>query len=80
MNLPTIAVDKANHFVYGAGITALVAVVNIPAAILACCVLAIAKEVRDAYTGTGDPSYADVIWTLFGGATVLVPRVAHVLF
>ena len=77
MKLPKADQDKANHFLYGAVIVALASIINIPAAVFVCCAVAVAKELVDAYTGTGEPSYSDILWTLFGGVTVLIPVAYH---
>ena len=71
--LPTLAFDKANHFVYGAVIAAPVAVVSPLAAAAVCAAFAIGKEIRDKVTGKGNPELMDAVVTMAGGATVLLP-------
>lgn len=72
MTLPLIPQDKANHFVYGAVVGALVAAVTgYPnAALVSAVVLGFVKEMYDLATKTGTPDWRDVVWTAAGGVCV----------
>ena len=67
MKLPQLPQDKANHFIYGAFIYALLAIVFEP---LACIFLVMSaaffKEFYDTYTDS-DFSFGDFFATTFGG-------------
>jgi hypothetical protein len=67
MKLPQLPQDKANHFIYGAFIYALFALVFEP---LACIFLVMSaaffKEFYDTYTDS-DFSFGDFFATTFGG-------------
>jgi hypothetical protein len=41
MKLPIFPQDKANHFIYGAAVTSLVALFSVVAAIIVCVVVAV---------------------------------------
>jgi len=72
MKLPIFPQDKANHFIYGAAVTSLVALFSVVAAIILCVVVAVGREVYNKVYG-GEVSLADIAWTLAGGAVVLFP-------
>jgi hypothetical protein len=61
--------DKANHFLWGAAISAAVSratgdrVWGLGAAVA----LAVAKEVYDRVSGKGTPDLKDAMWTVLGG-------------
>jgi hypothetical protein len=75
MPLPQIPQDKANHFVYGATISALFSRTtgNRAVGLVAAVVFAFGKEVWDLATKKGTPDIMDVVWTVLGG---LCPWVA----
>lgn len=72
MKIPLIPNDKANHFVYGALVSAIILLVGQGpiAAMSACVIVAAAKEIYDLVTGKGQSSVMDFLWTIFGGAVV----------
>lgn len=73
--LPLIPQNKANHFVYGATISAIVsrATGNRAAGFITTVVFAFGKEVWDWATKKGTPDIMDAVWTVLGG---LCPWVA----
>ena len=74
MKLPLIPQDKANHFVYGAAIALLPALTTDPlTALIVCDIFAAVKEFRDLVTKKGTPDLFDFLWTLAGGAVVVLP-------
>lgn len=73
MKLPMLDSDKANHFAYGAALAGLGALHSVLAGALLCAALAIGKEVYDRASKRGTPDLLDVVWTLIGGAAVLLP-------
>lgn len=73
MRLPVIALDKANHAVYGALAACLGALHSVVIGAELCAVLAIGKEVYDRASGKGTPDIKDAVWTVAGGAPVLLP-------
>lgn len=64
--------DKANHFIYGAAMCALViqATGKRNAGLVAAVVVAIAKELVDWISGKGTPDWRDAAWTCLGGLVV----------
>lgn len=75
MKLPTLEFDKANHWVYGSVLAAVGALFDPLAGALLCNGFAIGKEIRDRVTGKGTPDRWDALWTMIGGAVVLLPFV-----
>lgn len=72
ISLPQLPQDKANHFVYGAVLFALVGAAAGPLwALAGVAAAAVAKEVYDS-TGRGHVEFADAAATLAGGATCFV--------
>ncbi len=71
-----IPADKGTHFVAGAGITAVV-LLAAPLAVAGglCALAAVLREWYGLRT-TGRWDWADIAWTLAGGAVVLVGAVA----
>lgn len=65
--LPEIEGDKANHFIYGLLITAIVLFLglSIPLAIFTCAIVAFSKELYD--KNITRFSWLDVIFTVGGG-------------
>lgn len=85
MNLPELPQDKANHFVYGALIAAVVSCVSSPWwALVVVSAFAILKELSDAwqnYKSSSDPligphgvEFWDAAATMLGGAVVIAPQ------
>ena len=72
MKLPVLPADKANHFVYGAVIAAAGGLYSPLAGVALCGLAAFGKEFLDS-KGHGTPSVADALWTIAGGAVVLLP-------
>jgi uncharacterized protein YfiM (DUF2279 family) len=72
LNKLLIPQDKANHFVYGATISALAirASGSRNAGLVAAAVFAIGKELYDWITGKGSPDWHDAAWTILGGVVV----------
>lgn len=79
MNLPQLPQDKANHFVYGAVIAAIVMTVFGPTvAVVVTLAVAALKELSDWWqnyhnAGSHGVEFDDALATIFGGATVLAP-------
>lgn len=74
MQLPVFDQDKANHFLYGAVITcAAVFVLDPKDALLACMAIAVAKEIVDKITHRGACDALDAVFTVAGGAAVVLP-------
>jgi hypothetical protein len=75
MPLPLVPQDKANHFAYGAVVSAIVSrcTGNRAAGFIAAVLFAFGKEVWDLVTKKGTPDIMDVVWTALGG---LCPWVA----
>lgn len=76
MTLPQLDKDKANHFVYGAVLTAIL--LSIGAAFVAALAIvfwiAVLKEVFDA-TSSGDSSFKDILVTVLGSLIVGAPSI-----
>lgn len=72
MKLPMLPHDKANHFVYGAGIAATAEPFVGPelALVLGAC-FAVGKEIYDLKSGKGEPSVPDAVATLAGSVAVV---------
>lgn len=71
MNLPMIPHDKANHFIYGLVITAIILFLyNMASAISVCVLLAVSKEIYD-IKGSGF-NWIDLLFTLLGGITAIL--------
>lgn len=68
-NLPIIPEDKANHFIYGLLITAIILTLSssIPLAIFICTIIAFSKEFYDKKITTF--SWLDIVFTVSGGVT-----------
>lgn len=68
-NLPIIPEDKANHFIYGLLITAIILALGLsmPLAIFTCIIIAFSKELYDKTVTRF--SWLDVIFTVTGGIT-----------
>ena len=65
--LPMFDKDKANHFIYGAVIYGLTALVITPEfCLIAVLITAVAKELYDFYNGK-EFSYGDIMATELGG-------------
>lgn len=79
MRLPVIALDKANHAVYGAVAASAGGLHSVAAGASLCAVLAISKEVYDRASGKGTPDIKDALSTLAGGALVLLPLAARIV-
>lgn len=74
MNLPSLPQDKANHLAYGAALACLVALLAGPiAASAVCTAFAVGKELRDWWSGLGNPELLDALATMGGGACVVLP-------
>lgn len=72
MKLPMLPHDKANHFVYGALITAAVEPMAGPEIALATgAAFAAGKEIYDLKSGKGEPSVPDAVATLVGSLAVV---------
>jgi len=72
MNLPLPAPDKLAHYFYGSLIAAACLLVMSPLASMAVVsVIAIGKEIYDGM-GYGTREVADALWTIAGGAVVVV--------
>ena len=72
--------DKANHFVYGAILTALASFVIAPMfAVLLALLVAVIKEWRDEHSN-GTVESMDVAWTMFGSITVVAHEVLNAFF
>ena len=91
MNLPMLAVDKANHVAYGALAATLVSValvaVQTPvlgaalAATAVVVVLGVGKELFDrAHAETHTPDWRDAAATAVGGLLVVLPLIVGGLF
>lgn len=65
--------DKANHFVYGALVAALVAICtgSVPLSLAVCAAVAVAKEIWDWRYGSGF-DHMDIVWTVAGGLCVVL--------
>lgn len=79
MNLPTIAIDKANHAVYGALLAAVVSLLSVWGALIAVVVAGVGKELSDWWQNTRNGGnhgveFADAVATVCGGLLVLVPQ------
>jgi hypothetical protein len=71
MNLPMIPHDKANHFIYGLLITAIILFLyNLVSAILVCVLLAVSKEIYD--INRSGFNWKDLLFTLLGGTTAIL--------
>lgn len=80
MNIPSIPADKAQHFFFG-GVAATVAAVAARlsghaeyakvAGVGAAVAIGVAKELYDHFTGKGEPSIEDAIWTAAGSAPLV---------
>jgi hypothetical protein len=72
MTLPPIPQDKANHFLYGTVVCAVVTLLTRQpiAGLIAVVALGFAKEVYDLVSKRGTPDWRDVAWTAAGGLVV----------
>lgn len=69
MNMPLIAQDKANHFIYGLVIFIIVSfVLGVTYGLAATAVIGAAKEIYDKVSGKGNPEILDFLFTFAGGA------------
>lgn len=74
MSLPTIPHDKANHWVYGSVLASVGSLIAGPLfGLMLCAAFATAKEIRDFISKRGVPEAEDLVATLAGGATVVLP-------
>lgn len=74
MSLPVIAQDKANHWVYGSLIASIGTFIAGPVVgLIACLTFALLKELNDLVLKKGTPEVQDVVATVAGGATVVLP-------
>lgn len=74
MLLPLMAQDKANHWVYGSVIASVGTFIAGPVVgLIACVTFALFKEFRDYVLKNGTPEVLDVVATVAGGATVVLP-------
>jgi len=71
-NLPIIPEDKANHFIYGLLITAIMLTLSssIPLAIFICTIIAFSKEFYDKKITKF--SWLDIVFTVGGGITSIL--------
>mgnify|MGYP000892664495 FL=1 len=77
MQLPVIEPDKANHFLYGALIACAGTFFLDPLDALAlCAAIGVAKEIFDKITHRGTCDALDAVFTVAGGAAVVIPLVA----
>jgi hypothetical protein len=69
MKLPMLPQDKANHFIYGLIIFAVVAIIsNAMFGLGVCTIAAFAKELYDLqHVDRHTPDIYDAIWTIAGG-------------
>lgn len=67
--LPTIPADKANHFIYGLIITAMIAPVSIWFGLIICAATAGTKELVDLFDPNPNthPDWIDFLATVAGG-------------
>ncbi len=78
--MPVIPADKANHFVYGAVVGAVVTVAAIILtlpyipfySIAAAAAIGVAKEVYDKVSKKGSPTAMDAVATALGGLPVSI--------
>lgn len=71
--LARIPDDKLRHYLAGSLAAAVGGLHSVAAGALLCAALAIGKEVYDRVSKRGTPDLLDAVWTLGGGAVVLVP-------
>lgn len=69
MKLPMLPQDKANHFIYGLIIFAIVSMLsNVVIGLGVCTMAAFAKELYDLqHVDKHTPDIYDAIWTVMGG-------------
>lgn len=71
--LARIPEDKLRHYLAGSLAAAAGGLHSVLIGALLCAALAIGKEVYDRVSKRGTPDLLDVVWTLAGGAAVLLP-------
>ena len=80
-NLPVLAHDKANHFVYGAFIASIgIVLFGTLIGMALCVILAVLKEVYDHWHPNHQADLFDAVWTVLGGLVVMFPLVANLSF
>lgn len=74
MKLPQLPLDKANHFVYGTGVYAVVKLLtgNKEYAFLAAVAASVVKEVIDKTTNKGKPELMDAVATVVPGIMLYI--------
>jgi hypothetical protein len=65
--------DKLRHYMVGSIAAALGGLHSVAAGAMLCAAVAIGKEVYDRVSKRGTPDLMDAVWTLAGGAVVVVP-------
>ena len=68
--------DKLRHYLVGSLAAAAGGLHSVAVGALLCAALAVGKEVYDRASKRGTPDLLDAVWTLAGGAVVLVPLAA----
>ncbi len=71
--LARIPEDKLRHYLAGSLAASGGGLHSVLLGALLCAALAIGKEVYDRVSKRGTPDLLDVVWTLIGGAAVLLP-------
>ena len=71
--LTRIPEDKLRHYLAGSLAASGGGLHSVLLGALLCAALAIGKEVYDRVSKRGTPDLLDVVWTLIGGAAVLLP-------
>jgi len=71
--LTRIPDDKLRHYLAGSLAASGGGLHSVLLGALLCAALAIGKEVYDRVSKRGTPDLLDVVWTLIGGAAVLLP-------
>ena len=71
--LVRIPEDKLRHYLAGSLAASGGGLHSVLLGALLCAALAIGKEVYDRVSKRGTPDLLDVVWTLIGGAAVLLP-------
>lgn len=80
-NLPVLASDKANHFIYGAVIAAIgIVLFGVAIGVALCVAMAVLKEVYDHWHPNHQADVYDAAWTILGGLVVMFPLVVNLSF
>lgn len=73
--IPTIAQDKANHFLYGAVIYSLsLLILPIIPSLIIVAIIAALKEWHDKYVPGATPDIMDFVWTMAGCLPILLTQ------